>query len=177
MLSRRNSSGVYGPASHAGWEHRPVHATSPSHGLATSFLPTGTLAAQPTELIGTMQDLHHIENNLEQAVFRDMPNGRVAELASPTSASTLSPIYDRYWATDRSPDSYMFPDGGSYNQSSSSMFSEARADAYRKKNAKFDIPEGRTLDNLDDLIAHARTEEEAKELKAQKRLLKNREAA
>lgn len=53
----------------------------------------------------------------------------------------------------------------------------ARPDGVRKKNAKFDIPEERNLDTLDALIKDAKNEPEIKELKMQKRLLRNREAA
>lgn len=47
----------------------------------------------------------------------------------------------------------------------------------RKKNAKVDIPPGITLENLDYLIEHAETDEQVREFKTQKRLLRNREAA
>ncbi|KAI9709317.1 MAG: hypothetical protein M1820_003437 [Bogoriella megaspora] len=47
----------------------------------------------------------------------------------------------------------------------------------RKKNARFDIPEGRTLDTIDDLIKNCTNEADLKELKSQKRLLRNRQAA
>ena len=52
-----------------------------------------------------------------------------------------------------------------------------RPDGVRKKNAKFEIPDERNLDTLDSLIKHAKSEDELKELKMQKRLLRNREAA
>jgi hypothetical protein len=47
----------------------------------------------------------------------------------------------------------------------------------RKKNSRFEIPPGRSLQNIDHLIASSHNEEEKKELKAQKRLLRNRQAA
>ncbi|KAE9975430.1 hypothetical protein BLS_002611 [Venturia inaequalis] len=47
----------------------------------------------------------------------------------------------------------------------------------RKKNAKFNIPPERTLETVDQLIASATTDDEIKELKQQKRLLRNRQAA
>ncbi|ETI21781.1 hypothetical protein G647_05850 [Cladophialophora carrionii CBS 160.54] len=52
-----------------------------------------------------------------------------------------------------------------------------RSDGIRKKNAKFDIPAERNINTIDTLIAHASNEEEKKELKQQKRLLRNRQAA
>ncbi len=52
-----------------------------------------------------------------------------------------------------------------------------RSDGIRKKNAKFDIPAERNVNTIDILIAHASNDEEKKELKQQKRLLRNRQAA
>ncbi|KAF2836570.1 hypothetical protein M501DRAFT_939754 [Patellaria atrata CBS 101060] len=53
----------------------------------------------------------------------------------------------------------------------------SRRDGVRKKNARFDIPTGRDLTNIDQLIASCNNEEQLKELKQQKRLLRNRQAA
>jgi len=52
-----------------------------------------------------------------------------------------------------------------------------RGDGIRKKNARFDIPAERNLNNIDQLIAQSNDEQEIKELKQQKRLLRNRQAA
>lgn len=52
-----------------------------------------------------------------------------------------------------------------------------RRDGIRKKNARFDIPAERTLLNIDTLIAQSADDTEIKELKQQKRLLRNRQAA
>ncbi|PWY89264.1 hypothetical protein BO70DRAFT_385335 [Aspergillus heteromorphus CBS 117.55] len=52
-----------------------------------------------------------------------------------------------------------------------------RRDGIRKKNARFEIPAERTLSNIDQLISQSSNEEEIKELKQQKRLLRNRQAA
>jgi hypothetical protein len=52
-----------------------------------------------------------------------------------------------------------------------------RGDGIRKKNARFDIPAERNLTNIDQLISQSTDEQEIKELKQQKRLLRNRQAA
>ncbi|KAJ1333595.1 transcriptional activator HAC1 [Microdochium nivale] len=52
-----------------------------------------------------------------------------------------------------------------------------RGDGIRKKNARFDIPAERNLLNIDNLIAQSTDDSEVKELKQQKRLLRNRQAA
>lgn len=52
-----------------------------------------------------------------------------------------------------------------------------RPDGIRKKNARFEIPKERNLATIDALILASTNEEEKKELKQQKRLLRNRQAA
>ncbi|SPN97073.1 uncharacterized protein DNG_00589 [Cephalotrichum gorgonifer] len=52
-----------------------------------------------------------------------------------------------------------------------------RGDGIRKKNARFEIPPDRNLSNIDQLISQSTDEQEVKELKQQKRLLRNRQAA
>ncbi|KAJ5097737.1 hypothetical protein N7456_008458 [Penicillium angulare] len=52
-----------------------------------------------------------------------------------------------------------------------------RRDGIRKKNARFEIPAERTLGNIDQLINQSTNDDEIKELKQQKRLLRNRQAA
>ncbi len=52
-----------------------------------------------------------------------------------------------------------------------------RGDGIRKRNARFDIPPDHNLSNIDQLIAQSTDEQEIKELKQQKRLLRNRQAA
>jgi hypothetical protein len=52
-----------------------------------------------------------------------------------------------------------------------------RRDGIRKKNARFDIPPERNLANIDLMIQNSHDDGEIKELKQQKRLLRNRQAA
>lgn len=52
-----------------------------------------------------------------------------------------------------------------------------RRDGIRKKNARFEIPAERSLFNIDELISQSTNDDEVKELKQQKRLLRNRQAA
>ncbi|RDA89539.1 hypothetical protein CP533_0353 [Ophiocordyceps camponoti-saundersi (nom. inval.)] len=52
-----------------------------------------------------------------------------------------------------------------------------RGDGIRKKNARFEIPAERNLNNIDQLISQSTDDQEIKELKQQKRLLRNRQAA
>ncbi|KAG6025093.1 hypothetical protein E4U40_002873 [Claviceps sp. LM458 group G5] len=52
-----------------------------------------------------------------------------------------------------------------------------KGDGIRKKNARADIPAERNLNTIDTLISQSANEQEIKELKQQKRLLRNRQAA
>ncbi len=91
-------------------------------------------------------------------------------------ASAASP----QWSTSSSDAVEKIPRSGQFN---SPMFNHnpphLRRDGVRKKNARFDIPEGRNLQTIDELInsANPNNEDEIKELKQQKRLLRNRQAA
>ncbi|KAG5958173.1 hypothetical protein E4U58_005494 [Claviceps cyperi] len=52
-----------------------------------------------------------------------------------------------------------------------------KGDGIRKKNARADIPAERNLNTIDSLISQSANDQEIKELKQQKRLLRNRQAA
>lgn len=58
-----------------------------------------------------------------------------------------------------------------------SMSDAQRRDGIRKKNGRIDIPQERNIQNIEDLIEQATDDDMVKELKQQKRLLRNREAA
>ncbi len=66
---------------------------------------------------------------------------------------------------------------GSPSYRAASPASHIRRDGIRKKNARFEIPAERNLANIDSLILQTADEQEKKELKQQKRLLRNRQAA
>jgi hypothetical protein len=91
-------------------------------------------------------------------------------------ASAASP----QWSTSSSDAVEKIPRSGQFQNP---MFNHnpphLRRDGVRKKNARFDIPEGRNLQTIDELInsANPNDEDQIKELKQQKRLLRNRQAA
>lgn len=95
---------------------------------------------------------------------------------APTSAVPMSPQSSQGWMpgpTDM-PDFSRPRHSPTYRNSSPLS---VRRDGIRKKNARFEIPAERTLSNIDHLIGQSTNEEEIKELKQQKRLLRNRQAA
>ena len=57
------------------------------------------------------------------------------------------------------------------------MVDYARRDGIRKKNGRIDIPPERNIHTIDEMIDQTNDEDQLKELKQQKRLLRNREAA
>lgn len=63
------------------------------------------------------------------------------------------------------------------NSPSSTMVDLQRRDGIRKKNGRIDIPLERNIHTIDEMIDKAEDEGELRELKSQKRLLRNREAA
>lgn len=92
-------------------------------------------------------------------------------------AVAMSPQSSQGWmpaATDM-PDAVSRPTKSPTYRNSSPL--SVRRDGIRKKNARFEIPAERTLSNIDQLISQSTNEEEIKELKQQKRLLRNRQAA
>ena len=63
------------------------------------------------------------------------------------------------------------------NSPPSTLLDIARRDGIRKKNGRIEIPEERNIRTIDELIDVTTDEDVLKELKQQKRLLRNREAA
>jgi hypothetical protein len=96
----------------------------------------------------------------------------------PVSAVSMSPQSSQGgWASTTSSDAAETGRSISQRYRGASPMFVMRSDGIRKKNAKFEIPAERNINTIDSLIAHASTEEEKKELKQQKRLLRNRQAA
>lgn len=89
-------------------------------------------------------------------------------------SDAMSPQKDNSWTSH-------LKDQAKRNRPSSPMIRShnelRRGDGIRKKNARFEIPAERNLSNIDHLISQSTDEQEIKELKQQKRLLRNRQAA
>ncbi|KAJ5232977.1 hypothetical protein N7468_005933 [Penicillium chermesinum] len=106
-----------------------------------------------------------------------IPMGPVSyrsSLGFPSGSVAMSPQSSQGWAPApmELPDA---PQTKSLYRNDSPMV--MRRDGVRKKNARFDIPQERNLSNIDQLISQSTNEDEVKELKQQKRLLRNRQAA
>ncbi|EEQ84682.1 hypothetical protein RJZ56_003534 [Blastomyces dermatitidis] len=94
-----------------------------------------------------------------------------------SSATPMSPQSSQGWVsgTSEATEARSKPSRNSTYRNGSPL--HLRRDGIRKKNARFDIPAERTLSNIDLLISQCTDEDEIKELKQQKRLLRNRQAA
>lgn len=108
--------------------------------------------------------------------FPSMSSYRSMAFAAP-GAVAMSPQSSQGWM----PASTDMPDAAARAHKSPSYRHTSplsiRRDGIRKKNARFEIPAERTLSNIDHLISQSTNEDEIKELKQQKRLLRNRQAA
>ncbi|KAF3480828.1 uncharacterized protein GIQ15_06175 [Arthroderma uncinatum] len=109
----------------------------------------------------------------QQMQFRASP-----PFAAPNSIP-MSPQSSQGWVSGSSevPETQSRPVRTSAGYRNSGASLTIRRDGIRKKNARFDIPAERTLSNIDLLISQSNDEDEIKELKQQKRLLRNRQAA
>jgi hypothetical protein len=101
--------------------------------------------------------------------------------ASDSTAQPMSPHTNKEWMEmsqsmePRGPPRHMMRSGSSKRAHSPNLVQ--RSDGVRKKNARFEIPPERSLLTIDQLISSCQDGEQLKELKQQKRLLRNRQAA
>lgn len=130
---------------------------------------------------------HHEQSDRAQPTFTTINKTHDLSDSGPSTGyhikRPLSPGSTSDWMTFAEPDSFghcpsmpkrmRMPNG----RHSSSAADCMRSDMARKKNTKIDIPSERNLLNIDRLIEESTNELERKELKSQRRLLRNREAA
>jgi hypothetical protein len=99
----------------------------------------------------------------------------------PNAAFAGSPQSGKDWMSASSSDGIDLRSAGPHISPHSPTFAAntllLRRDGIRKKNARFEIPAERNLRTIDLLINQTSDEQEIKELKQQKRLLRNRQAA
>jgi hypothetical protein len=125
----------------------------------------------PTPLYGPVQDPMPVQYASASANYSYQPQ-------DPTSAVSMSPQSSQGgWASTTSSDSAEQRADNRSPYRPMSPMTVLRSDGIRKKNARFEIPKERNLANIDALIMSSTDEHEKKELKQQKRLLRNRQAA
>lgn len=132
-------------------------------------------ASTPTPFFGSAQDSFD-----GHAQYPGGPvNISTFSQPEPLSSISMSPQSSQGgWASATSSDAADAARGGRHARlRGASPMLVLRSDGIRKKNAKFEIPKDRNLLNIDTLINSTTNEDEKKELKQQKRLLRNRQAA
>ena len=147
-----------------------------------AFAPQGN--AWPINASGSCTPLHHFdglptEYDANTSVFQRPMHGQTPFSnpgnmfsALPTAGQSMPTSPQKDWMSNH-PMKKMRP-GSPGIRSHNDL---RRGDGIRKKNARFDIPAERNLNNIDHLISQSTDEQEIKELKQQKRLLRNRQAA
>jgi hypothetical protein len=150
--------------------HNQPYATHYTH------TPTWTMSGHsesstPTPMYGASQEPMPVQFNSMHGTFPFQQE--------PPSAVAMSPQSSQGgWASAASTDSGEQRNApGSPPVRAHSPNTVLRTDGFRKKNARFEIPKDITLHNIDNRIALAKDDQEKKELKQQKRLLRNRQAA
>ena len=150
------------------WQHQPSLGPEPVHPNFGTFAPN-------TDVVKTETPYSSDNHASQMNAYGGLPVPMDSEYPR-YPASAASP----QWSTSSSDAVEKIPRSGQYQ---SSLFDtnppQLRRDGVRKKNARFEIPEGRNLQTIDELInnTNPNNEEEIKELKQQKRLLRNRQAA
>ena len=148
------------------------HPYSASYGPAPQWqMPTHSESNTPTPMYGAVQEPIPVQF-ASTSSYSYQPQ-------DPASAVSMSPQSSQGgWASATSSDSAEQRIGArSPHFRPMSPMTVMRSDGIRKKNARFEIPKERNLANIDTLIMHSTDEQEKKELKQQKRLLRNRQAA
>lgn len=135
-------------------------------------LPSHSESSTPTPLFGAVQDPMPVQFTPASASY-------AYQAPEPPSAISMSPQSSQGgWASANSSDGAELKaePTSPYNRPMSPM-TVLRSDGMRKKNARFEIPKDRNLLTIDAMIMEATDDSLKKELKSQKRLLRNRQAA
>ena len=174
------------PFDHQDINHPPSFAPSQWHPHNTpgSLTPTAAYDHQfPTTYELKTTTFDHSQDPATAAephFYGGLPTEQVA-LYQASSALAASPQSAQDWMSSSSNDHLDPHSMPKHVNLASPTFNPnpplLRRDGIRKKNARFEIPAERTLRTIDTLINQTTDEQEIKELKQQKRLLRNRQAA
>ncbi|KAL8653219.1 MAG: hypothetical protein Q9210_002225 [Variospora velana] len=168
------SGTIYNHPSAAAWQ-------APSD--QDSCTPTTSYDVFPSDRDAkTMVPFHHDEplNQPPQSMYGGLPIVQPSNLFTGGALST-SPRSAQDWSSISSAEHVDFRPMHRPGPLSSPNYNPnpplLRRDGIRKKNARFEIPAERTLRTIDQMISQTTDEAQIKELKQQKRLLRNRQAA
>ena len=153
---------------HSSWQHQSTNLASTPHSAVFGAFP-------PDSVEGEDPYSNHHE--------RPIPHGLPMTTApdhQQYAASATSPQSDNGWMSTSSSDpTERLPKREQLSPLFDHNPPRLRPDGVRKKNARFEIPEDRKVDTIDKIIMQCDPTDEhlLKELKQQKRLLRNRQAA
>lgn len=167
-----------------GSSHNPFIRLDPTHGHV--FSPQGNHWDMGNSSGGAphtaMQQFHHAQGAFDTgatAFQRPVPNpfsdpGHMFASLNTAGDQSVPTSPQKEWMVPTQTMGKKMQPGSPIIRSHNDL---RRGDGIRKKNARFDIPAERNLSNIDTLIAQSTDDQEIKELKQQKRLLRNRQAA
>ena len=174
MQSDRPLHNVPFPQHASTWQGNVIHEPfTPSTGYEDYTSDIGEKIVAPPYADGHIQPL---QPNIYRAL-----SAQSDPLIQPTGVLSVSPRSGQDWMSTSSSDNMELRPAPDHSHLASPTFNTnpplLRRDGIRKKNARFEIPAERTLRTIDHLINQTCDEQEIKELKQQKRLLRNRQAA
>ena len=170
-----SSTGIQYPAQMPAWQ------LSGTSGTSGSCTPTAGYEAFVPEYDTSMAPSYSNGSSLHQNTYDDL-HVRTAPLFPQNTSLSTSPQSAKDWMSASSSEQielraiskHTGPQSPSFHGTTSPFL---RRDGIRKKNARFEIPAERNLRTIDHLINQTNDEHEIKELKQQKRLLRNKQAA
>lgn len=175
---------ISGPPSHQHPPHGGVWSLAPNSGDCT---PAGAIESVPTAQTYDNTSYVHQRADSAHASFSHPPppppfNASTADsgfIAAPQVQTPMSPHSHQDWMGMAQQEMEGRPGPRQMRPSSPprTMVDLQRRDGIRKKNGRIDIPQERNIHTIDQLIETTKDEDMLKELKQQKRLLRNREAA
>ncbi|SMY20051.1 unnamed protein product [Zymoseptoria tritici ST99CH_1A5] len=156
------------PASWA-FEHGSEHCVSNG---ATDFMP-------PPPQFEVPRYSRHRTDSVHAGYSQHQPSMPAHFIATPQVQTPMSPHSHQDWMGMAEREMENRPSHKRMRPGSPArtMIDFQRRDGIRKKNGRIDIPQERSIANIDELIEKETDEDQLKELKQQKRLLRNREAA
>ena len=162
------------PQQASSWQGNGMHEPfTPSTAYDDYTSDGGEKNVAPSYAEGHMQPL-------QPNVYRAL-SAQSDSVLQPSGILSVSPRSGQDWMSTSSSDNMELRPAPDHPQLTSPTFNTnpplLRRDGIRKKNARFEIPAERTLRTIDHLINQTCDEQEIKELKQQKRLLRNRQAA
>lgn len=174
LQMRHHSTSVVPPINNHAEHMARMHSQSyaPAFGPAPMWPMSGhSGSSTPTPMYAAAQEPVPVQFNSIHGTFPFQHD--------PPSAAAMSPQSSQEeWASAASTDSGEHRNvAGSPPGRPMSPNTVLRPDGFRKKNARFEIPKEINLQNIENRITNAKDEKEKKELKQQKRLLRNRQAA